>query len=165
MSEHENERAVIAGVIVGAWRDDSFRTRLLDDPVRVLEEAGLVLPADCRVTVLEDTPTVRHVAIPRLEELVAGERERLMAELATVIPLPAGVELRLRQNTATERFVVLPLPHPEAARLGDAALKTVVGGGFPASFGSGGDGGAGGIVGSGGNGGNGGAGGTGTWPC
>lgn len=168
MSERENEKAIIAGVIVGAWRDDAFRKKLLDDPAGVLQDAGLTLPAGCRVTVLEDTPAVTHVAIPRLEDLVAGAKEGFMAELAARIPLSAGVELRLLQDTAAERFVVLPLVHAEMERLSDEELEMVVGGtdgnggagelgGFPGLLG--GNGGTGGLFGSGGSGGNGGVGG------
>ena len=97
-----------------------------------------------------------HLSIPRLEDLAAGDTERLGAELATMLPLPDGVELRLHQDTGDERFVVLPLPPDEAAALSDEELKAVVGGG------NGGDGGNGGTIGIvSGAGGNGGAGGDG----
>ena len=64
----------------------------------------------------ENTPAVWHVAIPRLEDTAAGEKEQFVAELGEMIPVPAGVELRLHQNTESERFLVLPLQPQEAAR-------------------------------------------------
>ena len=174
MSERENERVLTADVIVGAWRDDAYRERLLADPAGVLAEAGLQLPAGCRVTALENTGKVWHLAVPRLEDLAAGERERFGAELAALLPLPAGVELHLHQTTGDERFLVLPLPPEAVAELSDDQLESVLGGGNGGAagvtlFGTGGNGGNGGsaglLGGSGGNagllggsGGNGGAG-------
>ncbi len=156
MSEHENERVVVGGAIVRAWRDEAYRRQLLGDPATVLREAGLELPAGCRVTVLEDTDAVAHVAVPRAEDLTAGQKERFAAELAAQLPLPAGREVRLRQNTDEELFLVLPLPPAPMDELDDEELLAVVGGG---------NGGAGGaplsILLDGGNGGNGGAGGSG----
>ena len=163
MNERENERVVTADVIVGAWRDDAYRERLLADPAGVLAEAGLHLPAGCRVTALENTGTVWHLAVPALEDLAAGEKERFGAELAALLPLPAGVELHLHQTTGDERFVVLPLPPEAVAELSDDQLESVLGGGNggaggTALFGTGGAGGNGGnaglLGGTGGNGGN-----------
>jgi hypothetical protein len=155
MRRSEEERAIVAEAIVMAWRDEGYRERLIADPAGVLRDAGLTLPAGCRVTLLEDTPTVAHVTVPSLEDMAGGGREPFMAELAALIPLPAGLELRLHQDTETERFVVLPLPPQPVEELSDDELKLVVGG-FAVD---GGNGGAGGIGGAGGNGGNGGAGG------
>ena len=159
MSEREKERAIVAEVIVNAWRDEAYREKLIGDPAGTLKDAGLVLSADCRVTLLEDTSTVAHISIPRLEDLAAGEKEQFMADLAGLIPIPSGIELRLRQSTGDERFLVLPLPPSEMEGLSDEELMTVVGGG------NGGNGGTGGILGGnggiGGNGGNGGIGGNG----
>jgi len=160
MSQSETERATIAEAIVRAWRDEAYRERLIDDAGAVLEDAGLTLPAGCRVTVLEDTGSVWHVSVPSLEDLAGGERDRFAADLAGLIPLPSGVELHLHQSTASERFLVLPLPPDQADALDDDELRAVVGGNvaagalFGGNGGDGGNGGAGGILG--GNGGNGG---------
>jgi hypothetical protein len=154
MSDVEQERAIIAEVIVDAWKNEAFRERLVGDPAGVLREAGLELPADCRVTLMQDTGNVSHVSIPRLEEMASTDKERFMAELAGLVPVPAGIEVRLHQDTADERFFVLPLPPLEIDELDDDELKLVVGG-------LGGNGGAGGILG--GNGGNGGTGGSAGW--
>jgi hypothetical protein len=165
VSDIEQEKAIIAEVIVTAWKDQAYREKLAGDPAGVLREAGLELPADCRVTLMEDTGDVSHVSIPRLEDMAATDKERFMAELAGLVPVPAGIEVRLHQDTADERFFVLPLPPLEIDELSDEELKLVVGGnggngGAGGVFG--GNGGAGGYLGNagllGGNGGNGGAG-------
>jgi hypothetical protein len=156
MSQSEQDRVVVAEAIFNAWKDETYRERLIDDPTAVLGGAGLTLPAGCRVTVVVNGDDIWHLSIPRSEDLAAGDAERLAAELVTMLPLPDGVELRLHQDTADERFIVLPLPPDEADTLSDEDLKAVVGGG---NGGDGGNGGAGVIVY--GNGGNGGAGGDG----
>ena len=155
MSQSEQDRVVVAEAIFNAWKDEAYRERLIDDSTAVLGDAGLTLPAGCRVTVVVNSDDTWHLSIPRLEDLAAGDTERLAAELATMLPLPDGVELRLHQDTEHERFIVLPLPPDEADTLSDEDLKAVVGGG------NGGNGGLGGDLfgGAGGNGGNGGAGG------
>jgi len=159
MTESEKHRGVVAEATVKAWKDEAYRARLLDDPAGVLQDAGLELPAGCKVTMLENTGGVVHVAIPRLEDMAAGEKEWFMAELDRMIPAPAGLELRLHQNSDEELFLVLPQSPHQMEELSDEELVTVWGGG---------NGGAGayGFVGtdwikSGGFGGNGGAGGRG----
>ena len=158
MSEREQERVVTAEVIVNAWRDETYLERLIDDPAAVFADAGLVLPPGCRVTVLVNSDDTWHLAFPRLEDLAAEDREQVATELAALIPLPGGVELHVHQNTAEERFVVLP-PAPERMdALSDEELMQVVGGGNGGNAGAGGA--YGGFLGgAGGNGGNGGAGG------
>ena len=159
MSESEKDRVIAAEVIVNAWKDEVYRRKLIDDPAGVLQEAGLTVPADCRITVLENTSTVSHIPIPSLEDMGAGDKEQFMAELAQLIPVPGGFEMRLHQNTASERFLVLPLSPHQAEELSDEELKMVLGGG---NGGNGGNGGAGGFFGGNGLfGGNGGAGGIG----
>ena len=110
MSESEKDRVIAAEVIVNAWKDEVYRRKLIDDPAGVLQGAGLTVPADCRITVLENTSTVSHIPIPSLEDMGADDKEQFMAELAQLIPVPGGFEMRLHQNTASERFLVLPLP-------------------------------------------------------
>jgi len=162
MSESEQERVIAAEVIVNAWKDEAYRQKVIGDPAGVLKEAGLTLPADCRVTVLESTSAVSHISIPRLEDMAAGDKEQFMAELARLIPMPAGLELRLHQNTENERFLVLPLSPHQAEELSDEELMMVLGsgnggaGGNAGLFGIGGNGGNGGVGGIGGIGGNGG---------
>jgi hypothetical protein len=150
MSTPEQQRAAVAEVIVKAWRDDAYRSELLADPAGQLRAAGVALPDGARVTVLADRPGVAHIAVPH--GLAASEKEQLTADIAQMLPLPDGGELRLRQSAADEFLFVLPVPPDGAAELTEDDLDLVVGGG------NGGDGGLyivdGGLLG--GNGGNGG---------
>ena len=150
MSRPDQQRAVVAEVIVRAWRDDTYRDALVVDPVGTLRAAGVVLPDNVRVTVLEDVPGISHVAIPR--DMGAQESANFVTELAQMLPLPDSSELRLHQSAQDEFIFVLPLPPDGASSLNEDLLDLVVGGG------NGGNGGNGGFAGLGGLGGNGGAG-------
>ena len=153
MKTSEQQRAAVAKVIVNAWRDKAYRNALLADPAGTLQGAGLALPQDAAVTVLEDRPGVAHVAVPH--DLPTNAKAQLTAELTALLPLPDGSELRLRQCGANEFLLVLPLPPEGHSQLTEGELDLVVGG----EVGCGGNGGCGGwspIYG--GNGGNGGVG-------
>ena len=129
MTEIEKEKAVLAEVTVRAWQDMVYRKKLADDPAQVLREAGVILPAGCRVTLLENTGSIAHLAIPRLEDLTGSGKERFLSELAGLIPSPAGLELRLHQNTDDEFFLVIPQPPQPVEPLSDEELTKVCGGG------------------------------------
>lgn len=145
MSTAEQQRAAVAEVIVHAWRDDAYRAGLLANPAGTLRDAGVDLPAGAEVTVLEDRPGVAHAAIPHRPS--ADEKQRFATELAELLPLPAGGELRLRQCAADEFVLVLPLPPDGHGELTEDELDLVGGG-------NGGNGGAGAVLpGAGGNGG------------
>ena len=148
MSNGKQERATAADVIVRSFRDSVYRRRLVDEPAAVLREAGISIPDGTEVTLLENTNSLSHVAIPSAENLVAGLKADFLAQLGGLLPLPAGVELRLHQETTTQRFFVLPIPPADPTGLSEEELADVV------AAGNGGDGGL-----FGGNGGNGGAGG------
>ena len=147
MGEREQERAVVAEAIVNAWRDDGYRERLITDGAAVLRDAGLALPADCRVVVVENGDGIWHLSVPRAEGAPDGEMQQFVADLAGQLPLPAGTELHLHQDTQDERYVVLPPATDEMEALSDDELMSVVGG-IIFSGGNGGDGGAGGVLGT-----------------
>ena len=153
MTDNEREIAAVAQVVANAWRDDSYRAALLADPRAVLTDAGLDVGAGVEVTVLEDTADVRHLAVPNGLDTGDG----IAADIAGMLPLPDGAELRIRQSTEAERFLVLPVPPHNADELSDEQLTAVFGG----NGGNGGLGGNGGVGGNGGDGGNGGKGGNG----
>ncbi len=156
MGQASTPQAVVAELIVRSWHDASFRDRLVADPDVVVREAGLDVPAGCSVIVLVDTPSVIHIVVPRAERLGGSERDQFIAGLAQRIPLPAGVELRLHQDSEAELFVAIPVQPADLGELTDDQLAVASGAGI------GGNGGAVGIVGGvGGNGGFGGNGGVG----
>jgi hypothetical protein len=54
----------ILRVINKSWDDPAFKSRLLADPVKVLEEEGVNVPKGIRVRVVEDTDKLLHLVLP-----------------------------------------------------------------------------------------------------
>jgi nitrile hydratase subunit alpha len=117
--------ALGARVVARAWVDPDFRAGLLSDPVGTLNEYN---PQTVPIAVLEDTPTVHHVIVCTLCSCYPGGllgnppawyksfeyRSRVVREPKTVLAefgteIAAGVELRVHDSTAEQRYLVLPL--------------------------------------------------------
>jgi hypothetical protein len=65
MSDEKQKTAAVQGKIIArAWRDPAFKAKLIADPKAVLQEAGVTLPADITVQVLENTDTHMHFVLP-----------------------------------------------------------------------------------------------------
>lgn len=66
-------------VISRAWSDPAFKARLEADPAAVLREAGVPVPKDMRIVLVENTPAVMHMVLPLAPEhadfdvIVAGK--------------------------------------------------------------------------------------------
>ncbi|HEV2449530.1 MAG TPA: nitrile hydratase subunit alpha [Thermoplasmata archaeon] len=117
--------ALGARVVARAWVDPDFRRRLLGDPMEALSEYML---HGVPIGVLEDTASVHHVIVCTLcscypsgllgnppawyksfeyRSRVVREPRAVLAEFGTEIP--DGVELRVHDSTAEQRYLVLPL--------------------------------------------------------
>ena len=128
MSEGDKERAIVAEAVATAWRDAAYRSKLVADPVGTLAAAGLKLPAGVSLAVVEDTPAVKHFAVPEPGKYDKF-REAFLGHLSRVLPLPEGQSLQLVQNTSHTRFIVIPLPPTGTGTLTDEELMAVAGGG------------------------------------
>jgi hypothetical protein len=72
-------------IMAKAMKDEAFRQQLLSHPKTTLErELGVTLPDDLTILVYEDTPTTRHLVLPR--PAPPGEAGQVAdAELETVV--------------------------------------------------------------------------------
>ena len=65
MAHKERDGAAAYGKVVAkAWRDPSFKAKLIADPRAILAEAGVAIPAGVTVKVLEDTATHLNFVLP-----------------------------------------------------------------------------------------------------
>src|SRR5438094_7362867 len=72
----EQEQARRYGQVVAqAWRDPAYKQRLLADPVGVLREQGLAVPAGLQVRVVENTRQLVHLILPAKPEAELSEEE------------------------------------------------------------------------------------------
>jgi hypothetical protein len=113
----ESERSsVITGLVIArAWRDPGYRSRLLSSPREVLIDEGLEIPDGMAIRAFADTPKVRHIHLTSL----TTEAEELVPVFREMLPLPAGSEIRLIQNTEQALCLVVPLAPPEPQTLTD----------------------------------------------
>ena len=51
-------------LVAQAWADDKFKQRLLAEPVEVLKEHGMEVPAGLEVRVVENTDKVANLLLP-----------------------------------------------------------------------------------------------------
>ena len=77
MAETEQDNAAAYGkVIAKAWRDPTFKAKLLADPHAALKDAGVSVPAGVTVKVVENTDTHVHFVLPlkpALDEVLSDE--------------------------------------------------------------------------------------------
>jgi hypothetical protein len=113
----ESERSsVITGLVIArAWRDPGYRSRLLSSPREVLIDEGLEIPDGMAIRAFADTPAIRHIHLTSL----TTEAEELVPVFREMLPLPAGSEIRLIQNTEQALCLVVPLAPPEPQTLTD----------------------------------------------
>jgi len=62
--DKQNTAAVHGKIIARTWRDPACKAKLIADPRAVLQEAGVTLPANITVQVLENTDTHMHFVLP-----------------------------------------------------------------------------------------------------
>jgi len=60
----QDSTATYGKIIAKAWRDPSFKAKLIADPHAVLKQAGVPVPAGVTVKVVENTDTHFHLVLP-----------------------------------------------------------------------------------------------------
>ncbi|HYH83728.1 MAG TPA: nitrile hydratase subunit alpha [Longimicrobium sp.] len=114
----DKERTLLALITARAWKDAWYRQRLVNEPETVLRDEGVKIPDGVTVSVLEDTPQVKHVAVND-----GAPADEQFTKLRRHLPLAAGRELRMVLSTAQARFLVLPLPPARANLHGASDLE------------------------------------------
>lgn len=120
--------AVGARVVARAWVDETFRRRLIDEPLRsIQDEFGLDMSTPLELVVLENTPQLHNVVVctlcscyPRMllgippawykaveyRARVVRDPRSVLAEFG--LRLPPDKEIRVSDSTADLRYLVLP---------------------------------------------------------
>ncbi len=128
--DSKEARTIWGEIVAKAWEDDEYRNAFLNNPRKVLEEAGLELSQGVNIVPLEDTPELRHVILP-YDTPFATYKDTVVSLLEKVLPLPKGLRIEIVQNTADTRYMNLP-PKPAgftaSGELTDEELALVVGG-------------------------------------
>ncbi len=56
--------ATYGKVVARAWRDPSFKAKLIADPQATLKDAGVSVPPGVKITMVENTDKHIHVVLP-----------------------------------------------------------------------------------------------------
>ena len=127
-----------------AWVEEKFKQRLLAEPVSVMREYGLEVPAGLSVKMLENTDQTIHLILPARTkgseapaqpqdgwgklwaQIVSqawkdeGFKKRLLARPASVLTerlgqqVPAGVAVQVHEDTDALIHLVLPAQPPRS---------------------------------------------------
>lgn len=109
--EGDKDRTIYAMMVARMWKDPNFKQSFTSNPKVALKQEGIDLPDDVTVKVLEDTPNVKYVNLPR-DVTGSAPRQELGALMEKLLPIPAGYELRFVQSTEGTRYIVVPVPPP-----------------------------------------------------
>ena len=61
----QEQQQAMGKIIAKAWADEAYKLRLIHNPADVLKEEGLPVPEGITVKVVENTPALFHVILPR----------------------------------------------------------------------------------------------------
>jgi nitrile hydratase len=147
-----------ATIIGRAWKDPSFKQALLENPASALAQfLDFHLPPGFSLTVAEETATALYFVLPASAEAANNRdrpaieaqivaralhdgafREALLADPTAALQehfgmfLPETITVRVCEESATRRYLVLPLDPSSAVEeheMTDLELMTVAGGG------------------------------------
>ena len=101
MADKEQDKASAYGKIIAkAWRDPSFKAKLLADPQGTLRQAGVSIPAGVTVKVVENTGTHFHFVLPaRPNEALTGEALDKVAAGTLTIGSGQYTKIGMTQNS------------------------------------------------------------------
>ncbi len=134
-----------AKVIARAWKDPSFKQRLIDNPELAINELGYVLDQHTRLIVVENTVSVHNVIVCTLCSCYPisllgpppdwyksfGYRSRVVKDPRSVIGefgliLDTKIELRVHDSTADIRYLVLPMQPTGTSQFHENQLAELV---------------------------------------
>ena len=134
-----------AKVIARAWKDPSFKQRLIENPELAINELGYALDQHTRLIVVENTVSVHNVIVCTLCSCYPisllgpppdwyksfGYRSRVVKNPRSVIGefgliLDTNIEVRVHDSTADIRYLVLPMQPTGTSQFHENQLTELV---------------------------------------
>ncbi|MGK0247902.1 MAG: nitrile hydratase [Oleispira sp.] len=134
-----------ARVVLKAWTDPAFKSRLLADGLKACAELGIGGPETEMLRVVENTDTVHNVVVCTLcscypwpilglppawykssayRSRLVREPRALLAEMG--LQLPSETELRVWDSVSEIRYLVLPQRPPASEGMSDSELMAII---------------------------------------
>jgi hypothetical protein len=146
----------MAQIVTRAWEDPAFKQELLNNPKAVLAEAGVEVPDNVDLKILEETPNNLYLIVPKeaVSETAVEEEKTVDALIARAgrdaafrqelfnspkaviqrelgVSIPAETEVHVLEPTDTKAYMVLPArTATEGEELSEEELEAVAGGGW-----------------------------------
>jgi nitrile hydratase subunit alpha len=129
-----------ARAVARAWRDSAYRSRLLQQPTAALADLGVRYD---RLVVVENTPAVHNLVVctlcscypwdvmglpptwykaPAYRSRAVSEPRAVLAEFGLVVPQER--EVHVWDSSAELRYMVMPMPPPNAQDLSEDELAS-----------------------------------------
>src|SRR3989449_5604010 len=134
-----------ARIVARAWVDPEFKGRLLADATEAVNALAGFDPVASHLIAVENTPQLHHIVVctlcscypwsvlglPPVWYKSAAYRSRAVIDPRGVLrefglELPDGVEVRVWDSTADQRYLVLPERPPSSEKLSEEALAAMV---------------------------------------
>lgn len=81
-NQSSNQDELYRKMIVRAWKDPSFRKRLLSDPKSTLKELGIAFPKDAKIRCVENTEKEITIVLPQNPASLASSSEEELYKIA-----------------------------------------------------------------------------------
>jgi len=130
VAKHKLYLQKMADIFSECWEDEDFKARFVREPAAVLQEYGVEVEEGVEYVVIEAPVRTQYCVLPH--ENAKEAMQAVTNFLSQSVEekdnfLPEGWEMRILQNTAEKRFLVLPFSPEE---LTPEELEMVTGGGF-----------------------------------
>lgn len=94
-------------LVAKAWKDADLKQQLLTDPIPLLKENGVNVPAGITIKVLEDAENIKYLNLTR--DLDVGKNGFGLSKLIEkILPIKEGSEIRLVQSNENTRYLIFP---------------------------------------------------------
>jgi|GEM_PF-6489827 len=126
-----NNHAIMGQIIARCWQDEGYKKSFLQNPKKEMQEAGIAIPENIKITVLENTSKIIYSVLP--SQITTATLNQMAHNLINInishsLKLPEGGELRFVQSSSKVHYVVLPERPVQNEELSDDDLARVAGG-------------------------------------
>ncbi len=110
MSEYQTRQKLETNLVAKAWQDETFKQQLMSAPKSVISEAGLSLPDDIEVKVMEETNQIFYLVISQppsqAEELSEADLESVAGGFCVdvKVDMPGGWKMNVTNPTSHNEY-------------------------------------------------------------
>ncbi len=121
----KDKKLILAELFNRCWDDEAYKAQFVDNPAKILAEAGFPVDAGKTYRVVENSADAQYIVLPEKDAAAVFEQFKALAAQKEPF-IPAGKEIRFVQNSDAAQYIILP--HKPADKLTDEQLDAVAGG-------------------------------------